>query len=828
MIPDEGDMAFFRKKVKSGAAVEKQEDAEEEDEEEMKAEEDEDIEVKDNEEEDDDEITHPYEEADPFNRPPPSPETAEQEFMNATVGQSTFQPLPPIRVESSSFKRLEKNDMRMDSFDDGLTALDSALREQRQEMKKLMAELNEWFQQIQERYLRAENEILRIRLRGTEVKAKYKHKEAEYYENHFARVLAYYDDLRGYEDNVVRADAASDRGGEGFNTTTVVKDVGEEKGDKVRAGGPVARECTLTRFMKWGPTQFHDTEGVVGLCRWFEGIQSTFGIRLEVANEKPWAEVKKMMIDEFFPIEEFQSTNSVLRDCTVNLLNQLFEVELMPIELGTFDVIIGMDWLVKHDALIVCGKKEVHIPVKAHVTEKEPKEKCLEDVPIIRDFLEVFPDDLLGLPPPRQVEFRIELMPGAAPVARAPYHLASSEIKEFSDQLKELIYEQVIINSAFENRIYQSQPFEPGMVILSSSNYDCEIRYHPGKANVVADALSRKEREKPIRVRALVMTVYPDLSERILKAQIEAMKKENVKSENLGRLLKPIFEIRSDGIRYFDRRVWLPMYGGIRDLIIHESHKLKYSIHPSSDKIYQDLKKLYWWPNIKADIATNVSKCLTRAKVKAEHQKPSGFWRSHQKALGTDVNMSTAYHPEINGQSERIIQTLEDMLRACVIDFRKSWDRHLPLVDFSYNNSYHASINAAPFEALYGRKCRKRGKLSPRYVGQFKVIDRIGPVTYKLELLDKLCGIHNTFHVLNLKRCLADENLIIPLEEIQLDDKLHFIEEPVDIMDREVKQLKQSRIPIVKVRWNSRRGPEYTWEREEIFKNKYPHLFSNR
>ncbi|GJY73016.1 putative reverse transcriptase domain-containing protein [Tanacetum coccineum] len=168
------------------------------------------------------------------------------------------------------------------------------------------------------------------------------------------------------------------------------------------------------------------------------------------------------------------------------------------------------------------------------------------------------------------------------------------------------------------------------------------------------------------------------------------------------------------------------------------------------------------------------------------------------------------------------------MLRACVIDFGSRWDRHLPLVEFSYNNNYHASIKAEPFEALYGRKnecsnqesvanCQKpseklkvspwkgvilfvkRSKLSPRYIGPFKIIERIGPVAYKLELPDKLRGIHNTFHVSNLKKCLADENLVIPLEEIQLDDKLHFIEEPVEIMDREVKQLKQIRIPIVKV-----------------------------
>ncbi|GKD85386.1 putative reverse transcriptase domain-containing protein, partial [Tanacetum coccineum] len=157
------------------------------------------------------------------------------------------------------------------------------------------------------------------------------------------------------------------------------------------------------------------------------------------------------------------------------------------------------------------------------------------------------------------------------------------------------------------------------------SDYDCEIHYHPGKANVEANALSRKEREKLIRVRALVMTVYPDLSERILKAQIEVMKEERVKAENLGRLIKPIFEIRSDRIRYFDKRIWLPLFGGLWDLIMHESHKSKYLIHPGCDKMYQDLKKLYWWPNMKADIATYVSKCLICSKVKAEHQKSSGL-----------------------------------------------------------------------------------------------------------------------------------------------------------------------------------------------------------
>ncbi|GKD72336.1 putative reverse transcriptase domain-containing protein [Tanacetum coccineum] len=210
------------------------------------------------------------------------------------------------------------------------------------------------------------------------------------------------------------------------------------------------------------------------------------------------------------------------------------------------------------------------------------------------------------------------------------------------------------------------------------------------------------------------------------------------------------FEIHPDGTRCIKNRSWLPLFGGLRDLIMYESHKSKYFVHPGSDKMYHDIKKLYWWPNMKAIIAEYVSKCLTCSRVKAECQKPSGLlvqpeipmWKWERITMdfvtklpktstrhdaiwvivdrlsksahfipiratdSTQLDMSTTYHPETDGQSERTIQTLEDMLRACVIDFRKGWDKHLPLVEFSYNNSYHASIRAAPFEALYGQKCR--------------------------------------------------------------------------------------------------------------------------
>ncbi|GJZ84126.1 reverse transcriptase domain-containing protein [Tanacetum coccineum] len=187
-----------------------------------------------------------------------------------------------------------------------------------------------------------------------------------------------------------------------------------------------------------------------------------------------------------------------------------------------------------------------------------------------------------------------------------------------------------------------------------------------------------------------------------------------LKNEDVGGMIrkdipKEKLEPRTNGTLCLNGRSWLPC-DALRTVIMHESHKSKYSIHLGSDKMYQDMKKLYWWPNMKADIATYVRKCLTCAKVKAEHQRPSGllvrikFLEVTQKALGTNLDMSTVYHPQTDGQSERTIQTLKDMLRACVIDFGNGWVRHLPLVEFSYN-SYHASIKAAPFEALYRRKC---------------------------------------------------------------------------------------------------------------------------
>ncbi|GJZ53511.1 putative reverse transcriptase domain-containing protein [Tanacetum coccineum] len=393
-----------------------------------------------------------------------------------------------------------------------------------------------------------------------------------------------------------------------------------------------------------------------------------------------------------------------------------------------------------------------------------------------------------------------------------------------------------------------------------SSDYDCEIRYHPGKANVVADALSRKERSKPLRVRALVMTIGLNLPKQILNAQSEARKEENFINEDLHGMINKL-EPRADGTLCLNNRSWIPCFGDLRALIMHESHKSKYSIHPGSDKMYQDLKKLYWWPNMKAEIATYVSKCLTCAKVKVEYQKPSGllvqpeipqwkwenitmdfvtklpktaagqdtiwvivdrltksahflpmreddtlekltrqylkevvsrhgvpvsiisdrdgrftshFWKSLNKALGTRLDMSTAYHPQTDGQSERTIQTLEDMLRACALYGRKCrshicWaevgESQLTGPEIVHETTEkivqikrriqavrdrqksYADVRRKPLEFQVGDKVMlkvspwkgvirfgKRGKLNPRYIGPFKIIAKVGTVAYRLEL----------------------------------------------------------------------------------------------
>ncbi|GJY47320.1 putative reverse transcriptase domain-containing protein [Tanacetum coccineum] len=415
------------------------------------------------------------------------------------------------------------------------------------------------------------------------------------------------------------------------------------------------------------------------------------------------------------------------------------------------------------------------------------------------------------------------------------------------------------------------------------SDYDYEIRYHPGKANVVADTLSRKERVKPRRVRLMSMTIQSSIKDKILAAQGEVSK--NMGSNIRGCMKRDVAtnikipEWKWDRIT-MDFITKLPRSSSGHDTIWVIVDKLTKSTHFLA--IHEDYKMESWARLYIDEIVARhgvpvsiISDCDGRFTLR--------FWQTLQKALGTRLDMSTIYHPQTDRQSERTIQTLEDMLRACVIDFGGSWDSHLPLAEFSYNNSHHSSIRCALIEALYGRKCRlpvlwaeigesrligpewvqettdkvvlikkrlkaardhqksyannrrkplefgvgdqvllkvspwkgvvrfgKKGKLALRYVGPFEILERIGHVAYRLRLPQELSSVYDTIHVSNLKKCLADANLHVPLEEIKVDKTLRFVEEPVEIMDREVKKLKHSRIPIVKVCWNSKRDLEFT------------------
>nr|GEZ19852.1 reverse transcriptase domain-containing protein [Tanacetum cinerariifolium] len=324
-----------------------------------------------------------------------------------------------------------------------------------------------------------------------------------------------------------------------------------------------------------------------------------------------------------------------------------------------------------------------------------------------------------------------------------------------------------------------AKPFT-SLMQKNQNDYDCEIRYHPRKANVVADALSRKERVKLRQVRAMSMTIQSSFKDKILAAQSEASKVENASAEILRR---------------------------VRTLIMDETHASRYSVHPGADKTYCDLRDMYWWPCMKKEIPEWKWDRITMDSITKLPRSSSG----HDTIWVIVDRVTKSAHVLAIHEDYKI----ERLARICIDEIIARHGVHVrKALEFEVGDKVLLKVSPWKGEVRFGKK----GKLATRYVGPFEILERIGLVAYCLRFLQELNSVHDTFHVLNLKKFLVDANLHVPLEEIKVDKPLCFVEEPVEIMDREVKKLKHSRIPIIKVCWNYKCDHEFTCERVDFIK----------
>ncbi|GJR53827.1 putative reverse transcriptase domain-containing protein [Tanacetum coccineum] len=531
--------------------------------------------------------------------------------------------------------------------------------------------------------------------------------------------------------------------------------------------------------------------------------------------------------------------NKVIRGCQLEIEGHTFDIDLIPFGHGSFDVIGGIDWLSRHKAEIVCHEKVVSIPLPndemirvfrerleekvGHLMSAKAEGHKLKDIVTVRNFPKVFPDDLSGLPHSREIEFRIDLIPRAIPVAKSPYRLSPFEMEELSSQLRELqdkdlrsgyhqlrVHEDDITKTAFRTRYGH---FEFIVMPFGLTNVPATKEEHEMHIGLILELLKKEKLYAKFSKCELWLQEVQFLRHVINREgihvgpnKIKAEHKEYVWGEEQERafhILKdnlcnvPILALPDgpeDFVVYCDASglglgcvLMQIRKSSIKDKILAaqneasevadaptemlqglgdqmKSHKSTYSLHPGADKMYYGLRDMYWWPRMKEDIAL----------YKWERIAMDFITKLPRTRSGHDASW-------------------------VIVDILTKSAQFLPI---------HEDF--------------KMDKLARLYLNEI-----VARHAYKLRLPQELNGIHDTFHVSNLKKCLTDPTLQIRLEEIQVDSKLNFMEEPVEILEREFKKLKRSRIAIVKVRWNSKRGPELTWEREDKMKLKYPHLFSS-
>ncbi|WVZ96414.1 hypothetical protein U9M48_042052 [Paspalum notatum var. saurae] len=768
------------------------------------------------------------------------------------------------------------------------------------------------------------------------------------------------------------------------------------------------------------------------------------------------------------------STNHIVRDLRLQVGSEsLFISPLVLPRLG-IDVIVGMEWLKQHNAMIDVGSRTIqlrsssgtdvviHVPLHKHVShtvnvaEAQTEAQPIAKIPVDCDYPDVFPEELPGLPPDRDAEFRIDLVPCTAPVSKRPYRMAPDELKELKTQLQDQLDKGFIRPSSspwgcpalfVEKKDHGGKrlcvDYRPLNAVTVKNKYplphidilfdqlgeatvfskiDLRSGYHQikvreedvpktafstryglyeylimsfGLTNAPAffmylmnsvfmneldkfvvvfidDILvyfkNEKEHEEHLRIvlsRLREHKLYAKFSKcafwlkevaflgHILSAKGVAIDPSTVEDvlnwkqpqtvteiwsflfawsqkceeafgmlkklltsapvlaqpditkpfdvycdasaqkqdkgmahirEGLDEKKRACFTLDDQGVLWFKNRLVVPKDMELRKKILDEAHTSMFTMHPGSNKMYQDLKQKFWWTRMKREIAKYVYECDVCRRVKADHLK----LRRYASAI-------SAYNPQTSGQVERVNQILEDMLRACALTYSTKWDECLPLAEFAYNNSYQKSLEMAPFEALYGRRCRTplnwsepgervtfgpdlvtqaeeqvkfihechkraqsrqksysdkrrrplvfekddhvylrvspmkgvhrfgvKGKLAPRYVGPFKITEQCGPVAYRLELPPHLATVHDVFHVSQLKKCLRVPEEVIDTSQIQIEPDLTYEEHPIKILDQKQRATRRRAINFNKVQWSNHSEEEATWEQEEFLRTKYP------